>query len=304
MENYLPSPPENYRSYIFLCIEKVLFKGKRHCVLLGSKDCKLYAIKFFNYCDKYFSQEILFTKLSHTNIVAPLFSGTTSKNDIFFSLIYYDYCKYGDFFEILYTKNIQLSEKMIRTYYRQLLEAVEYLHSNKIIHHDIKLENIFLDEMFRLRLGDFDTSHIEGTEPLIPEGTKNYAAPEQYSKSPFDSYKAEYFTLGVVLFTMFTGGRAFPYPHTQYETYRYYLENKPDQYWGYFKKLLNWPEERWSEEFKELFMNLTCQDAKMRYNLDDIKKSAWYQGEVCSQGEIYKIMTDCMSSAIISEDQS
>lgn len=47
------------------------------------------------------------------------------------------------------------NEKLARYFFKQLISAVEYIHSKGYAHRDIKLENILLDEHFNLKVGDF-----------------------------------------------------------------------------------------------------------------------------------------------------
>ena len=61
----------------------------------------------------------------------------------------------------------------------QLLHAVSYLHSLKVIHRDLKLENCFLDGSLNLVLGDFGVSkRIENTVAKTFAGTPQNIAPE------------------------------------------------------------------------------------------------------------------------------
>lgn len=51
-----------------------------------------------------------------------------------------------------------LTTEETRYYIIQLLDAIEYLHQNKVIHRDLKMGNIFLSEKMDVKLGDFGLS--------------------------------------------------------------------------------------------------------------------------------------------------
>lgn len=55
--------------------------------------------------------------------------------------------------------------------FRQVLHAVEYMHSSSVAHLDLKLENIMLDEFFNIRVGDFGSSfdYHDQTSPMTDE---------------------------------------------------------------------------------------------------------------------------------------
>jgi serine/threonine protein kinase len=76
---------------------------------------------------------------------------------------YSEFCLYGDFTTLFGEKKLKFAdEKVARTYFRQLVDAVEYMHNKNFGHLDLKVDNLFLDEEFRLRVGDFDfCSQIE-----------------------------------------------------------------------------------------------------------------------------------------------
>ena len=65
------------------------------------------------------------------------------------------YCDGETLEEFLQKNPGRTNEKLKWKIYRQILEAVNYLHQREIIHRDIKPENIFLDHNKDVRLGDF-----------------------------------------------------------------------------------------------------------------------------------------------------
>jgi len=107
-----------------------------------------------------------------------------------------------------------LKEGGARMYFRQILDAVAYLHELNIVHRDLKLENVYLDEQWRnCYVGDF------GLSSTIPSsnggrfdrgcGSPLYAPPEVVSCMPYDGVKADIWSLGVLLYTLVTGNMPF-----------------------------------------------------------------------------------------------
>ena len=71
-------------------------------------------------------------------------------------LSYYDFsCENGDLFDFWYEKK-PLTEHVVRRIMKQLLDAVNYLHSRNLVHQDIKLENVCLDSNYNVKLIDFE----------------------------------------------------------------------------------------------------------------------------------------------------
>lgn len=95
----------------------------------------------------------------------------------------------------------------VRYIISELCNALNFLHSNKIIHKDIKPENIMIDNNGVVKLIDFDSARIykpyqsEDTKML---GTHGYAAPEQYGLNQTDE-RTDIYSLGVLMNVMLTG---------------------------------------------------------------------------------------------------
>ena len=87
---------------------------------------------------------------------------------------------------------------------RQMLSAVSYAHSQRIIHCDIKPDNFILFEGNRLRLTDFGVAKVaRRTLRASGTGTLGYMAPEQAMGRP--SFRSDVFALGLVFYRMFSG---------------------------------------------------------------------------------------------------
>lgn len=107
------------------------------------------------------------------------------------------------------------SEQETRFIMSQILNAVSYLHSKKIAHRDIKLENILIDQYGKVTVIDFGLCAIQDNKDSKPQlrrewcGSDNYISPEIVRKIPYDPYKADVFSVGVVLFCLLFG--VFPF---------------------------------------------------------------------------------------------
>lgn len=89
-------------------------------------------------------------------------------------------------------------------YFEQLLTAVAYAHQRRIIHCDIKPENVILFPDGRVRLTDFGIAKVaQRTIKASGSGTVGYVAPEQAVGKP--SFRSDVFSLGLLLYRMLTG---------------------------------------------------------------------------------------------------
>lgn len=119
----------------------------------------------------------------------------------------------GDQFVIVFPLGERtLSERLRRRisldkaldYGAQLLEGAAYAHRHRIIHCDIKPENVILFSGDRLRLTDFGIAKIaQKTIRGSGTGTVGYMAPEQAMGRP--SARSDVFSIGVILYRMLTG---------------------------------------------------------------------------------------------------
>ncbi|XP_026890310.1 ribosomal protein S6 kinase-related protein isoform X2 [Acinonyx jubatus] len=99
-----------------------------------------------------------------------------------------------------------LTEASIRLFAAELVLVLCYLHDLGIIHRDVKMENILLDERGHVKLTDFGLSrHLpQGARAYTICGTLQYMAPEVLSGGPYN-HAADWWSLGVLLFCLATG---------------------------------------------------------------------------------------------------
>ncbi|KAM5181352.1 ribosomal protein S6 kinase-related protein [Mantella aurantiaca] len=121
-----------------------------------------------------------------------------------------NYCRYGDLHS-LWMSVKQTDEGTVRLFAAELVSVLVYLHNLGIIHRDVKMENILLDERGHLKLSDFGLSrHLPfGERAYTICGTLQYMAPEVLSGGPY-SHSADWWSLGVLLYTLTVG--EFPVP--------------------------------------------------------------------------------------------
>ena len=142
----------------------------------------------------------------------------------------------GELFDHVMDKG-GFSENMCRHFFKQILEAVCYVHDQGYAHRDLKLENILLDTNFNVKLIDFGfatkltNTDEEGFMTTIC-GTPHYMAPEMHEQRKYKGKEVDVFALGVILLAM----RACQFPFKIKATkgdhlYTHIANSKFDTYW-------------------------------------------------------------------------
>ncbi|XP_034055505.1 LOW QUALITY PROTEIN: hormonally up-regulated neu tumor-associated kinase homolog A [Gymnodraco acuticeps] len=121
-------------------------------------------------------------------------------------------CPGGNLMNLIYDKK-RLDERETQKYIRQLVLAVEHLHRAGVVHRDLKIENLLLDEQDNIKLIDFGLSNCAGilgySDPFSTQcGSPAYAAPELLSRKKYGP-KVDVWSIGVNMYAMLTGNLPF-----------------------------------------------------------------------------------------------
>ncbi|XP_047474003.1 uncharacterized protein LOC125028591 [Penaeus chinensis] len=123
-----------------------------------------------------------------------------------------DYCGGGDLHTLITKRNgVLFPEDRILDWFVQLCLAVKYIHDRRILHRDIKSQNIFLTDEGRVRLGDFGIAKVMNSTSDLARtciGTPYYLSPEMCENKPYNN-KSDIWALGCVLYEMTTLKHAF-----------------------------------------------------------------------------------------------
>ena len=206
---------------------------------------------------------------------------------------YYDYCdlkdygciimefaKFGDleYFQKKLIQKNHLSETLLAYITRQILKGLYYIHQSKIIHMDIKQQNILIDENFNIKITDFSVSfsyekYKENDKINLPlSGTSLFMSPEVLLKAQIDyedCSKIDMFSLGVVLYNL--AFEKFPYDldYTYKRNFGLILDKIQ-------KQNLKIPEiKNFSYLFKKFLRNLLEKNIKNRMSVYEALEDPW-----------------------------
>ncbi|XP_077467597.1 NUAK family SNF1-like kinase 1 isoform X1 [Stigmatopora argus] len=118
-------------------------------------------------------------------------------------VIVMEYASRGELYDYILEKR-KLSETEARSIFRQITSAVHYCHKNGVVHRDLKLENILLDQDLNVKLADFGLSNQYQRGTLLQTfcGSPLYAAPEIVTGLPYQGPEVDCWALGVLLYAL------------------------------------------------------------------------------------------------------
>lgn len=152
----------------------------------------------------------LLRRLCHPNIVRYYDSFMSRNNESL--CISMEYCDGGDLdSQITKAGRHLFSEEKILHWFVQMALGLHYMHTNRVLHRDLKTQNVFLLGNGRLVLGDLGISKVlDGTKDFAQTmiGTPYYMSPEIFDNKPY-SYKSDVWALGCVLYELTTLNKPF-----------------------------------------------------------------------------------------------
>ncbi|XP_047409989.1 serine/threonine-protein kinase Nek5 isoform X2 [Sciurus carolinensis] len=172
----------------------------KHCVIKEINFAKM------SIQDKEASKKevILLAKMKHPNIVT-FFSSFQENSRLF---IIMEYCDGGDLMKRIHRqRGVLFTENQILGWFVQISLGLKHIHDRKILHRDIKSQNIFLSKNGMVaKLGDFGIARVLNNSMELARtcvGTPYYLSPEICQNKPYNN-KTDIWSLGCVLYELCT----------------------------------------------------------------------------------------------------
>lgn len=171
----------------------------------------------------------------------------------------------GELFEIL-EEDGKLSEEQIKKIAIQVAHALNYLHQNRIIHRDMKPQNILIGADGVLKLCDFGFARAMSSSTIVLtsiKGTPLYMAPELVQEQPYN-HSVDLWSFGIILYELFAGQPPF------------FTNQLAALVKLIIKKQVKYPENM-SEEFKSFLGGLLIKEPEKRMKWSDILEHPFLQ---------------------------
>ncbi|XP_008276654.1 maternal embryonic leucine zipper kinase [Stegastes partitus] len=234
--------------------------------------------------------------LSHQH-VCRLYQVIETSTQIFIVL---EYCPGGELFDYIIAKD-RLSEEETRVFFRQIVSAMAYVHSQGYAHRDLKPENLLIDGDHNLKLIDFGLCAKPkgglGYELMTCCGSPAYAAPELIQGKAYIGSEADVWSMGVLLFALLCG----------------YLPFDDDNCMVLYRKIARgkYDNPRWLSPGSILLLNQMMQvDPKRRVTVKQLLDHPWVTKDYNSPVEWYSrqplghIDEDCITEMAVNMKRS
>ncbi|KAF9451606.1 Pkinase-domain-containing protein [Macrolepiota fuliginosa MF-IS2] len=207
------------------------------------------------------TREIHHHRQLHHPHIAQMYEVIATESSIW---IVTELCSGGELFDYLVEKG-RLEEDETRVIFGQLCLAVAYLHESGIVHRDLKLENVLLDERCRIKLGDFGFTREYDKNGFMQTfcGTTGYASPEMLQGKRYQGPEVDVWSLGVILYCLLTGTLPFDDDDEAIMRNKIIREDFEDPIWL-------------SLEGRDLIKNILQKDATKRIMIPQILTHPWF----------------------------
>lgn len=175
----------------------------------------------------------------------------------------FEYAKGMSLYETI-LKNPRIPEDKARKYFRHLVSAVDYLHKNCIVHRDLKIENIVIDQNDNLKLIDFGLSNFFDNSALLRTfcGSLYFAAPELLMGLEYSGQEVDIWSLGIILYVMLCG--KVPFDDENVKELQLKIKNAKIEYPNYLSK-----------EVKNLLSCMISSFPEKRITINQVITSIW-----------------------------
>lgn len=161
----------------------------------------------------------------------------------------------------------RLEDQVAKRLFYQVCQGIRYLHDRHIVHRDVKLENLLLDEAGTVKIIDFGFSTIvpPGKKLKIFCGTPSYMSPEIVARKEYSGFCADIWAQGVLLYALLCG--SFPFRG----------QNDRDLYRKIVRGVFHVPD-CVGTEARNLLCRVLTTDMSRRPTVDEVLVDAWLQG--------------------------
>ena len=201
--------------------------------------------------------------LNHPHIVK-LYEVIDTPDELYLIM---EYVKGGEIFDYLVAHG-KMKEDVAKKHFRQIVSAVDHCHNLKIIHRDLKAENILLDDKMNVKVADFgfSTQFRDDSKLNTWCGSPPYACPELYLGQEYFGPEVDIWSLGVILYVLVCG--SLPFDGSSLPKLRAKILS------GKFKAPYHM-----SKECESLIRKMIVVEPTMRISLASLKEDPWLNQE-------------------------
>jgi MAP/microtubule affinity-regulating kinase len=215
--------------------------------------------------DKLYSEAETLRSLRHKNIVSILNCFTLKSRQVAFVM---EYLEGGELLQYVNERK-KLKEEEAREFFIQIAEAVSYCHRQRLIHCDLKLENLLLEtnDTKTIKIVDFGISGLcTNVETALDAGSFEYMAPEFFNeKGTSIQPGVDIWAMGCILFAMVTG--TLPFMDSNQKKAISKISHAEFSYGEHEKNL--------SRGIKDLISRMLVVDVSNRANIYEVLDHPW-----------------------------